>query len=94
MKKAAGVSDVEEVVRRFETQEETTRHLQELQTRAEKEIRDLGAVKEKLESEWEVVKFMGQVGGFNRNIFFKKCTKKAFIDRQVQLGNIRGFTLQ
>ena len=64
MKKAAGVSDVEEVVRRFETQEETTRHLQELQTRAEKEIRDLGAVKEKLESEWEVVKFMGQVGGF------------------------------
>ena len=32
-----------------------------LQTRAEKEIRDLGAVKEKLEAEWELVKFMGQV---------------------------------
>ena len=29
--------------------------------RAEKEIRDLGAVKEKLEAEWELVKFMGQV---------------------------------
>ena len=31
------------------------------QARAEKEIRDLGAVKEKLEAEWELVKFMGQV---------------------------------
>ena len=31
-----------------------------LQARAEKEIRDLGAVKERLESEWETVKFMGQ----------------------------------
>lgn len=30
------------------------------QLRAEKEIRDLGAIKEKLEAEWEVVKFMGQ----------------------------------
>ena len=31
-----------------------------MQTRAEKEIWDLGAIKEKLEAEWEVVKFMGQ----------------------------------
>ena len=31
MKKAAGVSDTDEVVRRFETQEETTNHLLELQ---------------------------------------------------------------
>ena len=31
-----------------------------LQNRAEKEIRDLGAIKEKLEAEWELVKFMGQ----------------------------------
>ncbi len=31
MKKAAGVSDIEEVVKRFETQEETAKHLQELQ---------------------------------------------------------------
>jgi hypothetical protein len=61
MKKAAGVSDVDEVVRRFETQEETANHLHELQARAEKEIRDLGEVKEKLEAEWEAVKFMGQV---------------------------------
>ena len=60
MKKAAGVSDVDEVVRRFETQEETASHLQELQARAEKEIRDLGAVKERLESEWGTAKFMGQ----------------------------------
>lgn len=33
MKKAAGVSDVYEVVKRFETQEETTKHLQELQVK-------------------------------------------------------------
>ena len=31
MKKAAGVSDIDEVVRRFETQEETANHLIELQ---------------------------------------------------------------
>jgi hypothetical protein len=60
MKKAAGVSDIDEVVRRFQTQEETAKHLHELQARSEKEIRDLGAVKEKLEAEWEVVKYMGQ----------------------------------
>ena len=45
---------------RFETQEDTGKHLQELQNRAEKEIRDLGSVKESLEQEWELVKFMGQ----------------------------------
>ena len=33
MKKAAGVSDIDEVVRRFETQEETTNHLLELQVK-------------------------------------------------------------
>ena len=49
-----------ETLNRFETQEDTGKHLQELQNRAEKEIRDLGAVKEKLEAEWELVKFMGQ----------------------------------
>lgn len=31
MKKAAGVSDIKEVVHRFETQEETSKHLHELQ---------------------------------------------------------------
>jgi C4-type Zn-finger protein len=37
MKKAAGVSDIEEVVRRFETQEETAKHLQELQVQQQKQ---------------------------------------------------------
>merc|ERR1711936_564295 len=60
MKRAAGVSEIEVVVHRFETQEDTGKHLRELQNRAEKEIRDLGSVKEKLEAEWELVKFMGQ----------------------------------
>ena len=45
---------------RFETQEDTGKHLRELQLKAEKSIRDLGAVKEELEAEWERVKFMGQ----------------------------------
>ena len=49
-----------EIFVRFETQEDTGKHLQELQNRAEKEIRELGSVKEKLEAEWELVKFMGQ----------------------------------
>ena len=52
--------DIISIHYRFETQEDTGKHLQELQNRAEKEIRDLGAVKEKLEAEWELVKFMGQ----------------------------------
>ena len=52
--------DIISILDRFETQEDTGKHLQELQNRAEKEIRDLGAVKEKLEAEWELVKFMGQ----------------------------------
>ncbi|XP_023346861.1 uncharacterized protein LOC111715727 [Eurytemora carolleeae] len=55
MKRAAGVSSTQEVVKRFETQEGTGNHLQDLQSRAEKEIRDLGVVKESLEAEWELV---------------------------------------
>ena len=42
MKKAAGVSDVDEVVRRFETQEETTKHLSELQVNLGRFIRISG----------------------------------------------------
>jgi hypothetical protein len=41
MKKAAGVSDIEEVVRRFETQEETAKHLQELQVQQQKQKQNL-----------------------------------------------------
>ena len=33
MKKSSGVSDIDEVVRRFETQEETSGHLQEICTK-------------------------------------------------------------
>ena len=72
-----GVSDVDEVVRRFETQEETANHLQELQARAEKEIRDLGVVKEKLEAEWELVKFMGQEE--NTELRYDNIYKKVLI---------------
>ena len=72
------------IILRFETQEDTGKHLQELQNRAEKEIRDLGAVKEKLEAEWELVKFMGQ----EENTELRE--KLELLDEDIQDQQVRG----
>ena len=76
-----------EIFVRFETQEDTGKHLQELQNRAEKEIRDLGSVKEKLEAEWELVKFMGQ----EENTELRE--KLELLDEDIQDQQVGGFHL-
>ena len=57
MKKAAGVSDVDEVVTRFSTQGKTSDILGDQMKKAENDVRILGDSKEKLQREWEAVRY-------------------------------------
>lgn len=59
IKEATGVSDTMEVVQRFENQKETTRHLEELKKDNEKQIIRLKEEKEKLQQEFEEMKYSG-----------------------------------
>ncbi|KAL4219631.1 hypothetical protein ACF0H5_022203 [Mactra antiquata] len=59
IKEATGVSDTMEVVNRFENQKETTRHLEELKKDNEKQIIRLKEDKEKLQQEFEEMKYSG-----------------------------------
>ena len=61
MKKAAGVSSVEEVVDRFRTQGKTTTILGDQMNKAENDVRVLGESKEALQQEWEVVRYQNFV---------------------------------
>ena len=56
MKKAAGVSDIDEVVLRFSTQGKASQILGDQMTKAENDVRVLGESKETLQKEWEVVR--------------------------------------
>ena len=50
---------MQEVVERFENQKETTQHLEELKKDNEKQITRLKEDKEKLQQEFEVMKYSG-----------------------------------
>ncbi|XP_013412590.1 coiled-coil domain-containing protein 151 [Lingula anatina] len=60
IKEATGVSDTKEVVDRFENQGETQRHLEELKKDSEKQIQRLREEKEKLQQEFEDMKYTGE----------------------------------
>lgn len=59
IKEATGVADTWDVVYRFENQKETTRHLEELKKDNEKQIMRLKEEKEKLQQEFEEMKYTG-----------------------------------
>ncbi|KAK3092525.1 hypothetical protein FSP39_004008 [Pinctada imbricata] len=59
IKEATGVSDTWEVVNRFENQGETTSHLEDLKKDNEKQITRLREEKEKLQEEFEDMKYSG-----------------------------------
>ncbi|XP_070532404.1 outer dynein arm-docking complex subunit 3-like [Ptychodera flava] len=60
IKEATGVSDLAEVVARFESQEDTTKHLEELKKDSEKQLARLREEKEKLQKEFEEMKYSGE----------------------------------
>ena len=60
MARSAGVSEVEEVIDRFKTQQDTNKTLEEQSDQAENDIRDMGQEKDLLEQEFQVTKFLGQ----------------------------------
>jgi len=60
IKEATGVSDTKEVVERFQNQGDTTKHLEELQSDAEKQIGQLKERREKLQTDFEEMKYSGE----------------------------------
>ena len=60
MARSAGVSEVEEVIDRFKTQQDTNKTLEEQSDQAENDIRDMGQEKDILDQEFQVTKFLGQ----------------------------------
>ena len=60
MARSAGVSEIEEVIDRFRTQQDTNKTLEEQSDQAENDIRDMGQEKDTLEQEFQQTKFLGQ----------------------------------
>ena len=56
MKKAAGVTEVKDVIERFRTQGETTEVLDTQNNKAKEEVRKLSTEKEELQEKWEKVR--------------------------------------
>ena len=57
MARAAGVSEVSEVIERFRTQKQTYKVLEEQQSQSETDVRVMGIQKEELEKEFVEVRF-------------------------------------
>jgi len=60
IKEATGVSNIQEVVDRFESQDETKRHLMELQSSHEDHIKGLQTKKTDLQHQFETMKYSGE----------------------------------
>ena len=56
MKKAAGVTEVKEVIERFRTQGETAAVLETQNDQAKEEVMRLTKIKEELQAQWEKVR--------------------------------------
>ena len=56
MARAAGVSDISHVVDRFRTQKSTYASLEDQQSSAESDVREMGKLKEELEKEFAEVR--------------------------------------
>ena len=56
MKKAAGVTEVREVIQRFRTQGETANVLETQNDQAKEEVMRLTKIKEELQAQWEKVR--------------------------------------
>ena len=70
----------QEVVRRFEGQEDTTKHLEALQKDNEKQITRLKEEKEKLQMEFEEMKYTGDAK-LSRYFIVTKCFLELFHDK-------------
>ena len=56
MARAAGVSEVSEVIERFRTQKQTFKVLEEQQSQSETDVREMGIQKEELDKEFVEVR--------------------------------------
>ncbi|XP_048377909.1 coiled-coil domain-containing protein 151 isoform X2 [Stegostoma tigrinum] len=79
IKTVTGVSDVQDVVKRFVMQEETLKHLQELELENEKQMVRLREEKEVLHAEYDQLKYSGETK--------LSSEQKLFMELQTHLNN-------
>ena len=60
MERSAGVSELSEVIERFRTQKQTQSSLENSQSNAETDVREMGVLKEDLERQYAEVRYLGQ----------------------------------
>ncbi|VDP99526.1 unnamed protein product [Trichobilharzia regenti] len=60
IKEVTGLSDLDQIVKRFESQGETLRHLNELKDKAEQQCQELRKRRDELQQEFEELKYSGE----------------------------------
>ncbi|CAH8482751.1 unnamed protein product [Heterobilharzia americana] len=60
IKEVTGLSDLDQIVKRFQSQGETLKHLNELKNKAEKQCQELRKQRDKLQQEFEELKYSGE----------------------------------
>ncbi|CAH8833499.1 unnamed protein product [Trichobilharzia szidati] len=60
IKEVTGLSDLDQIVKRFESQGETLRHLNELKEKAEQQCQELRKRRDELQQEFEEIKYSGE----------------------------------
>ena len=67
MARSAGVSHIEDVVERFRTQKSTFASLEDQQTSAESDVREMGKLKEELEQKFAEVRLCCRVKNYGED---------------------------
>ncbi|KER23056.1 hypothetical protein T265_08998 [Opisthorchis viverrini] len=82
IKEATGLSDLNQIVRRFESQGETLRHLIELKDKAERQCQALREERDRLQSKFEELKYSGETELTSINQLLEQYKKEAETEMQ------------
>ncbi|GAA47191.1 coiled-coil domain-containing protein 151 [Clonorchis sinensis] len=82
IKEATGLSDLNQIVRRFESQGETLKHLIELKDKAERQCQALREERDRLQSKFEELKYSGETELTSINQLLEQYKKEAETETQ------------
>ncbi|VDP20760.1 unnamed protein product [Echinostoma caproni] len=77
IKEVTGLSDLNQIVKRFESQGETLIHLQELKDKAEKQCQTLREERDRLQQQFEELKYSGETELTSMNQLLEQYKKEA-----------------
>ncbi|VDO90397.1 unnamed protein product, partial [Schistosoma margrebowiei] len=82
IKEVTGLSDLDQIVKRFESQGETLRNLNELKDKAEEQCQKLRKQRDQLQQEFEELKYSGETEIESTNQVIKQHQNEAQIERE------------